>query len=50
MLNLVKFGIASLVSLRKKQPFEVVFLLYYKGDGGLNGALLAATSEAVSSP
>ena len=48
MLNLVKFGIASLVSLRKKQPFEVVFLLYCKGDGGLNGALLAALKESAS--
>ena len=34
-LNLVwlKFGIASLASLRKKQPFEVIFYFVVKGVG-----------------
>mgnify|MGYP007083751539 CR=1 FL=1 len=31
--GLVKFGIASLASLSKKQPFEVVFYFVVKGAG-----------------
>ena len=31
--GLVKFSVASLASLRKKQPFEVVFYFVIKGVG-----------------
>ena len=31
--GLIKFSLASRASLRKKQPFEVVFYFVVKGDG-----------------